>query len=202
MIERPHAFGEEKYSFLDNVIYFLRRRQVVRALPPLVSQRIADLGAGYDARLLRGLLNQYKNLQGVAFDFAFDEKLSTEGHLQLVLGDLNTVLAKESASVDVCISLAVLEHLDEPQLFLSEIYRILAKGGRCVLTTPGPTSKPLLEFLAYKLKIIDATEIRDHKNYFSSKDLERMFQTAGFDPSKIHAKTFLFGMNNVVVADK
>jgi len=202
MIERPHAFGEEKYSLLDNIIYFLRRRQVVRALPPLESQRIADLGAGYDARLLRGLLHRYKNLQGVAFDFAFDENLAKEDRLSLVLGDLNMPLTRADASLDVVISLAVLEHLDEPQHFLSEIYRMLVKGGRCVLTTPGPTSKPLLEFLAYKLKIIDATEIRDHKNYFSSKDLEKMFQLAGFDPSSIHAKTFLFGMNNVVIADK
>jgi len=202
MIQRPHAFGEQKYSLLDNVIYALRRKQVLTALPPLSTHKIADLGSGYDARLLAGILDTYHNVRGIAFDMAFMESLRDIERLELVVGDLNAVLAKEDGSVDVCVSLAVLEHLYEPQHFLSEIYRVLASGGRCVLTTPGPSSKPLLEFLAYTLKIIDAEEITDHKNYFSSDDLIRMFRLAGFSESNIKAKTFIFGMNNVVVADK
>lgn len=202
MIERPHAFGEQTYSLLDNVIFALRRRQVIRALPKLQAQTIADLGAGYDARLLLQLLRTYKDINGVAFDMAFAPWLSNEPRLELVLGDLNEVLQKSDASVGICISLAVLEHLDKPDFFLSEVYRILKPGGRVVLTTPGPSSRWLLEFLAFTLKIIDADEIRDHKNYFSSADLRRMFVGAGFAPEKVSAKTFIFGMNNVVTADK
>lgn len=202
MIERPHAFGEQKYSLLDNVIYALRRRQVLLRLPKLTNQTIADLGAGYDARLLVGLLAEFNNIKGVAFDMAFMPRLSKNERLSLVLGDLNQPLKQEDASIDVCISLAVLEHLDRPQEFLAEVYRVLKPGGRIVLTTPGPSSQRLLELLAFKLRIIDADEIRDHKNYFSSADLQRMFVAAGFNAEKVSPKTFIFGMNNVVVADK
>ncbi|WP_323011587.1 class I SAM-dependent methyltransferase [Castellaniella sp.] len=42
----------------------------------------------------------------------------------------------EDLSVDAAISLAVLEHLHDPELFLSEIYRCLKPGGAIYLSTP------------------------------------------------------------------
>lgn len=42
----------------------------------------------------------------------------------------------ESQSVDVAVSLAVLEHLHDPELFLSEIFRCLKPGGVVYLSTP------------------------------------------------------------------
>ena len=202
MIERPHAFGEQAYSLLDNVIFTLRKRQVLRALPNLRTQHLADFGSGYDARLLCGLMRQFNELEGTAFDIAFMDPLHQIPRLHLVVGDLNVPLPAADNSFEIGLSLAVLEHLDQPQHFLNEAYRTLKPGGRMVLTTPGPKSRPLLEFLAFRLRIIDAAEISDHKNYFSSNDLQAMFAKAGFDPAKIKARTFIFGMNNVVIADK
>lgn len=203
MIERPHAFGEKTYSLLDNVIFSLRKRQVVQRLSIVDStQTIVDLGSGYDARLLCSLLSQYTQLRAAAVDMAFKSELKQVARLRTVVNDLDMPLILEDSSADMCISLAVLEHLNNPQDFLKEVFRVLKPGGRVVLTTPGPSSKLLLEFLALKLKVIDAAEILDHKNYFSSSDLNLMFTTAGFSSDKIEAKTFIFGMNNVVVAIK
>lgn len=42
----------------------------------------------------------------------------------------------ENDSADIAVSLAVLEHLNDPELFLSEIYRCLKPGGIIVLSTP------------------------------------------------------------------
>lgn len=202
MIDRPHAFGEQKYSLLDNVIFSLRKRQVVRRLPNLSSKTIADLGSGYDARLLLKLLEEYPDANAIGVDMAFMPTLETEPRLQRVIANLDEVFPLQDNSVDACITLAVIEHLNEPQQFLNEIFRILKPGGTVALTTPGPTSKPLLEFLAFTLKVIDAEEILDHKNYFSSANLKSMFELAGFAPENIDPKTFIFGMNNVVVAKK
>lgn len=197
MVDRSHAFGKEQYSALDNFIFSLRKRQVQKRLPerPAV---IADFGSGYDCRLLRSLGQSYPEAQLIGVDTEFDERLSEITALSLVTANLNEPLPMADASVDVALSLAVLEHLDQPAVFVKELYRVVKPGGVVLLTTPGPASKPLLEFLAFRLKVIDAHEILDHKHYFSSSELRSVFANAGFLPEHIDARTFIFGMNNVV----
>ena len=39
-------------------------------------------------------------------------------------------------SVDIAVSLAVIEHIQNPEIFLSEIYRVLKPGGLIYLSTP------------------------------------------------------------------
>lgn len=198
MRERSHAFGKEKYSLLDNVIFSRRKKQVISKLPR-GKQVITDFGSGYDCRLLLEILNELPDATGIAIDTEFHAELYNEKRLRLVHGDLNNhITTIEDSSVDVALSLAVLEHLERPDVFASEVYRLLRPGGVLLLTTPGPTSKPLLEFLAYNLKVIDEHEIRDHKHYFSSEDLIETFSKAGFKKENIEAKTFLLGMNNIL----
>jgi len=198
MVNRHHAFGKEEYSILDNVIFSRRKRQVVKKLPDKPSV-VADFGSGYDCRLLLQILEERAEVSAIAVDTEFHPNLGQVEGLQLVTGNLNQPIASlPDASIDVALSLAVLEHLDAPDVFAKEVYRTLRPGGVLLLTTPGPTSKPLLEFLAYKLGVIDEYEIRDHKHYFSSQDLEDTFSAAGFTPEKIEAKTFIFGMNNIL----
>lgn len=199
MNDRAHAFGKEAYSHLDNLIFFLRKRQVTRRLPADPGL-IADFGSGYDCRLLRSLLEKYPENRAIAVDTEFSDGLSDSGRLTLVHGDLNKPLSLPDDSVDVALSLALLEHLDAPQFFLGELARIVRPGGTILLTTPGPRSKPLLEFLAFRLGVIDAHEIRDHKHYWSSEELREAFATAGFSFENICARTFIFGMNNIVIA--
>lgn len=118
----------------------------------------------------------------------------------ILAADLNQVLPLEAESFDLVTSLANLEHLNEPLLNLTEIYRVLKKNGVCILTTPSTGAKPILEFLAFKLKWIDAREIEDHKMYFSKKMLHSYFQKAGFEKIKVHY--FQVGLNLHAVAIK
>lgn len=182
---------------LDNLIFSLRKRQVVQRLPqsPAV---IADFGSGYDCRLICSLQSSYQEAELVAVDTEFDPVLDSVARLKRVTANLNEPLPLKDESIDVALSLAVLEHLDRPDVFLQEVHRVLKPGGMVLLTTPGPTSQPLLEFLAFTLHIIDEHEIRDHKHYFSSQELRDAFKGAGFSPEHIDARTFIFGMNNVV----
>jgi SAM-dependent methyltransferase len=199
MQERQYAFGVAQYSLLDNVIFWLRKRQVVMRIPK-GKKVIADFGSGYDARLLVSLLSARVATSGVAVDTEFKPTLTTVPNLILTTANLNELIPLPDASVDVALSLAVLEHLDKPEVFLRELYRIVRPGGVVLLTTPGPTSKPVLEFLAFRLGIIDRHEIADHKQYFSSVMLHDAFVAAGFTPAAVHPKRFLFGMNNIVMA--
>lgn len=53
-----------------------------------------------------------------------------------IAADLNKPLPIESEVADTVVSLSVLEHLCEPQMMLSEVFRILKRGGVIVLQVP------------------------------------------------------------------
>lgn len=85
--------------------------------------------------------------------------------------DLDGGIPLPDQSVDCVTMLALLEHLNKPGAVLREVFRILKPGRKVILTTPAPYSKPLLEFLAFRLKLISAEEIMDHKHYFSGPEI-------------------------------
>ena len=197
---RQKAYREDAESAIDHFIFWLRSRRLF----PFVGEGqivVADLGSGYDAQFLRGLLARRKDARGIAVDLSLDPALAND-RLSLVVGDLNHPLALPDASVDVAASLAVLEHLEQAELHAVEIHRILRAGGKLLLTTPSPRSKPVLEFLAFRLGVIDAGEIRDHKHYFDEKELRAILARAGFAPREIRYRPFLFGLNQFIVATK
>lgn len=53
-----------------------------------------------------------------------------------IIANLNKPLPIESEVADTILSLSVMEHLSEPQIMLSEAYRILKPGGALVLQVP------------------------------------------------------------------
>lgn len=53
-----------------------------------------------------------------------------------VISDLNEKIDLPDEYADVAVSISVMEHLREPQIFLNEVYRILKKGGYLILQVP------------------------------------------------------------------
>lgn len=197
---KNHSFGEKKTSCLDNLIAHLRYRRLKSYLLGAVD--LTDIGCGYNIPFLEWAEKRFKirNLAGI--DLSIQEQLLSNSHYDLKIGDLNLALPWADNSMTLVTSLAVLEHLTNPAGNLKEIYRLLKPGGRLILTTPAPIAKPLLEFMAFKLKIIDATEIRDHKQYFSKNSLENILLDAGFPDKQIIIKKFMFGFNNLAICTK
>ncbi len=197
---RHKAYREDVQRSADHLIFWLRSRRLF----PFIGEGnivVADLGSGYDAQFLRGLLARRKDAHAIAVDLSLDPALASD-RISIVVGDLNRPLALPTASVDIATSLAVLEHLEEAERHAAELHRILRVGGKLLLTTPSPASKPILEFLAFRLGVVDAGEIRDHKHYFDERELREMFSRAGFAPEEIRYRPFLFGLNQFVVATK
>jgi ubiquinone/menaquinone biosynthesis C-methylase UbiE len=98
-------------------------------------------------------------------------------------------------SFQVVTMLAVLEHIENEREILTEILRVLAPNGKLIITVPSILSQPILEFFAYRLKIISEDEIKDHKRYYDRKRLKKiLIQDIGFRKFEHHY--FQLGMNN------
>ena len=116
--------------------------------------------------------------------------------------DVAAIADRFPGAFDVATSFAVIEHLppDEVPGHLASIRSTLRPGGHLVLTTPTPRSKPVLEFLAFRLHVISEFEIRDHRRYYDGPELHDLLTRAGFD--RVEHATFQFGLNQRAVAQR
>lgn len=182
-------------SFSPNSMFdkFLSHYRYTRVFNCLKKQshvrKVVDMGCG------QGLLVQ--RLQEKGYEAL---GVDVQAGPSILQGDLNQPLSLSSESVDLVTSLANLEHLTDPNTNLMEIHRILKPQGQLLLTTPSPAAKPVLEFLAFKLKWIDPREILDHKQYFSKQRLHAHLISAGF--SQVKVQYFQLGFNLHAIATK
>lgn len=96
-----------------------------------------------------------------------------------ILADLNEPLPIESEVADTVISLSVMEHLREPQVFLSEAHRILKGGGSMVLQVP------------FMWWVHEAPH--DYYRY-TQYGLRYMFEKAGFTDIAVYPQTGFWTM--------
>lgn len=182
----------DRWSFFDKLIQYFRFKKVLNLIP--AGCILADCGCG-TGDFLRSAQRRFS--KGYGIETLAKDKKCGENFIFLE-GDLNYKIPLANGSVDVVTALAVIEHLNSPETFIQEVYRILKRGGRLVLTTPSPKARPLLEFLAHKVKIISRKDIKDHKNYFDKKKLELLFGKF----TDIKVEYFLFGLNTIAVVRK
>ncbi|STP07620.1 class I SAM-dependent methyltransferase [uncultured Helicobacter sp.] len=108
---------------------------------------------------------------------------------------LHTYLPFKDESFEIVTMLAVIEHLHYPIDMLREIARVLKPNGILLLTAPSHLAKPVLEFLSYRLHLIDENEILDHKRYYNKRDLaESINQVSNL--KILQHRYFQCGMNN------
>lgn len=94
-----------------------------------------------------------------------------------IVSDLNIKLRIDDEIADSIISLSVIEHLYEPQIFLNESFRVLKKGGNMVLQVP------------WQWRIHEAPH--DYFRY-TPYALKHMFKKAGFTEIQIEATSGFF----------
>lgn len=179
-----------KEEFLEPL---LRRARVAQALPVIRKYPkclLLDVGCGWEARLLKDVEPYISHGVGV------DRKAPSVENAKLTTlrADLEGTLPFVSHTFDVVTMLAVLEHLCEPLRVLVEIRRVLRPHGTLIVTVPSHAAKPVLEFLAYKLKLVNSAEIADHKRYYGKRDLRELSAKAGFQ-MRTH-RYFQLGFNN------
>lgn len=152
-----------------------------------------DIMSGYRAILQ---LSQIENRKISEF-FAIDQRLNQNllrGKIHTKQYRINKRILFGDRRFDNITLINGLEHLVWPQDILNECYRILKPRGILQVIIPTPFAKPILEFLAFKIKIQpQITEsISDHKMYYDEKILKPMMVKAGFKPITIKFKRIKF----------
>lgn len=194
---RKRSWGQTHKSMLDKTIELLRLSKINKYIKPNLV--ILDLGCGYNGSLLNSISNKIKN--GVGVDLSVSDKKINK-NIKLIEGKADNRIELKSNSFDLVTALALIEHVENPGKMVKEAYRLLKKGGLFLITTPSVSSKPILEFLAFKLGVISYEEIKDHKRYYDIKSLKLLLIDSGFKANKININSFEFGMNILAIAKK
>jgi 2-polyprenyl-3-methyl-5-hydroxy-6-metoxy-1,4-benzoquinol methylase len=199
---RTESFGEgHRLTPVDRLGIWLSQRQLRRFLPHLAGKVIGDFGCGFDARLSRALLSDvaraYLADVSLADDLKRNEKVvALEGALPKSLRSI------ASGALDGVLCVSVLEHLDEPDETLREIFRTLSPGGVLFLNVPSWRGKTFLELSAFRLHLSPAAEMDDHRTYYDVRDLWPKLVAAGFKPSRILCRPHKLGLNTFAVCTK
>lgn len=171
---RKLSFGQGKRSLLDKIIAYVRARKIKAEIPKGV--KLLDLGCGYSGELIESLAGTIE--RGVGID------LSVEKKPWLIKGKVDSKLPLKDSQFGVVTALAIIEHVEYPEVMLSESKRVLKPGGKLLLTTPSHLGKLPLEIMA-KIGIISQAEIADHKRYYTTQTLKAALKKAGFSKVEV-----------------
>jgi len=183
------------FNSLDKLIAKLRQREMKKNIS-LKNKNILDFGCGSN---FKKLISVYKDCQSItAIDRTGSDFKIKNFFFYNYQDDLN-ILEKKimRQKFDVVILGAVIEHLDKPELVLNILKKRLSDDGIIFLTAPSWTSKPVLEFLGYKLNIINADLVREHKRYYDLDEYKKLSKLIKMDIKKFYF--FQLGLNTVCI---
>lgn len=184
-----------KDTLLYNFLRFWRTYKVKKFITEDVN--VCDIGCGFEGVFLEEI--SYKIKKGIGLDLEVNENLNNK-KIKLLKVNIDSGIPLEDVSADVVTCMALIEHIDNHNYFIEEVKRILKKGGLFILTTPDPKAKNIWEFLVKIGLINQANGTNEHKNYFTLRQLERIFKRKGFIVFK--SEKFQFGFNNLFIAIK
>ena len=180
---------------LEFLLTYLRSRKI---LPYVKNANVLDFGCGAHLRTLHAIGNRATHRIGLDSYYKNDKPLRTPEGIEVVgsFADLRSHLDQNGKTINVILSLACFEHF-ETKIFkgiLDELALISSDDAVLLATVPTPWAKPVLEFLSYKLRLIDPSQIKDHEVYYNKTMLENALQGTGWKLD--FYKRFQFGMNS------
>lgn len=192
---RSLSFGQDHdLTYVDRLGVWLSQRKALSQVGPWHGKDVGDFGCGYQAALTRRVLPEVGS--ATIADVAIAPDLKEHPKVKPLEGTLPGILSKvNDTSLDIVWCVAVLEHLWEPEIALSDFHRMLRPGGVAFFTVPTWLDKWPLEFSAFRLGLSPPAEMNDHKRYYAPKDFWPMLVRAGFWPQDIRCRRHKFGLH-------
>lgn len=196
IMDREKSFGQyADPNAVDRFGISLSRSRIRRSLGTFAGKRIADVGCGFHALVVRGFLDDVES--ATLIDLAISDELKGHPKVHAIEGELPGVLEQvRDASLDAIVCNNVLEHLWEPVHAVRHFRRMLRPGGVAMLNVPSWRGKFFLELASFQLHVVPKLEIDDHKHYYSPHEFWTLLVQGGFRPSEIKScHTHKFGLN-------
>jgi len=175
-----YELANEK-AFLDLALLALKDSgfdELEKKLLSCGKARVLDVGCATGS-LLAALRQRLWETTGVEISGPQAEYGRVKRNLDLRNGSLEEIHFPDDY-FSVVIASHLIEHLNDPESFTAEVYRILASGGRFFVTTPNISG---LQARLFKSRWRSA--IFDHLYLFSVKTLTRLLKEKGFTIEKI-----------------
>lgn len=184
------------WGIFEKFLGYLRYFIVNKYIKP--GDVIVDIGCGRKQAFLYSNKSKFK--KGYGFDFRIEDRI--DDNIVLINNKGMDIFPINDSEVDKVFLNAVLEHLENPERVLSEAFRILKSGGCIIMTTPTRIAKPVLEFLSFRLKIIDPEEILEHKHYYNKADIEELIIKTGNLSTLEKYRLWELGFNSLIILRK
>jgi len=175
---------------------FLNKLRTKKIIDYVRSKKVLDFGCGQNAWTAQFLEKYCKEIVGI--DQSIDKNVAIIGNIPVH----NSLSAIQKKKFDVITMLAVIEHIKpiEFRELLSEFRNYTTEQSIIVATIPTVKARPILEFLSYKLRLIDRSQITDHKAYYDDLWINEMLYQTSWRVEKY--QTFQFGLNSLVVLSR
>ena len=199
MQDRKEVFSYERLPWYGRLSLKIGNQAI---LNNMVEGNWLDVLCGYAAILQRSQIENPKFTQFYCLDHKLDKKLPSK-KFKLTETYIEKKLPYKNNTFENITIVNGLEHLWNAQDIVSEMYRVLKPGGVLQIIVPSWFGKPILEFIAFRLKHTQAMiEMNDHKMYYDVKDLWPLLAKAGFEPKNITVNTIKFNCSTHGIAKK
>ncbi len=180
-------------GLLSPLLQYIRIKKI---LPFIKGNRILDIGSS-NGELLKYLPRDidYIGIEGNAKYCKTAQLFNPNYKFINLYIDGENFINLNIPKRDTIVMLAILEHLNKPVETLKNLKKFISKNGNIIITTPNKYSEKILK-IGSNLKIF-MSEMNEHKNHFSKKDLFDICRMAG--TKVIHYSKFEFGFNHLIV---
>lgn len=169
---------------------FLASARSKKIIPYIRNKNVLDFGCGIKAWNANAIHKHCKSIVGVEENYSVPQLVGKVN----VYPSLSHI--SDQRKFDVVLALAVFEHIDPFALIeiLNRMSTICSSNAILVGTVPTPQARPILEFISYRLRLIDESQIRDHKVYYDDFWLSAIVGKTTWQISSYNK--FQLGMNS------
>ena len=178
---------------LEKLLSYFRYKRTIKFIK---NKKVLDFGCGISNWNAKFIGKYPKIIHGV------DSSLPEFNKKNSLIEIYREIKELPISDYEVVLSMAVFEHIQPFSLIqiLDDIYNKTSKNAIIFGTTPTPLSRPILEILSYNLKLIDESQIRDHKVYYDDFWLKIILTKTNW---KIrNYRTFQLGLNSEFILCK
>jgi SAM-dependent methyltransferase len=178
---------------LERILSYFRYKRTIKYIK---NKKVLDFGCGIKNWNYEFIGRYPKLLHGL------DRSMPSAGVNHNVFDIFRDIQDLPFNDYEIVLSMAVFEHIDPFILIdiLNELTDRTSKNAIIFGTTPTPLARPVLEFLSYKLKLIDESQVRDHEIYYDDFWFNKILSNTNWILS--YYKTFQFGLNSEFILSK